>query len=179
VFDIITAFAVLQRQTDPSAFLAAARDCLRPRGFLALSVPNRDRWHTTDTSLGYPPEHFLRWNPDSLQAALIAQGFSVMSMQREKVTVPYAAQQLDGKLRSALAQLTQKIPGWPLDETQPDPPEADHRRNRVLPLTARAARLLTRVQSAACYPLAVPAAPIARWRGYAGPSLYCLARKLD
>ena len=42
VFDIVSFFEVLEHQADPAAFLSEVRACLRPRGFIVLSVPNRN-----------------------------------------------------------------------------------------------------------------------------------------
>lgn len=34
--------------------------CLRPQGFVALSVPDRERWQTSQDALESPTNHFLR-----------------------------------------------------------------------------------------------------------------------
>ena len=180
VFDVVTFFDVLEHQADPATFLAEARACLRPRGFIALSVPNRNRWQTGADALDYPPNHFLRWSPDSLVAVLKAQGFSIMSLREEKVSLHYAAQQINSKLRlGSASSRTPEMPGW-LPSEIPQLREENEEHNRPgLSLRARAIQRLSRWKYAACFPLAAAALPFVRYQGLAGPNLYCLARKLD
>lgn len=180
VYDVITFFEVLEHQASPAAFLAEVRACLRPRGFIALSVPNRNRWQTAVDALDYPPNHFLRWNPDSLVAALKANGFSIMSLVQQKASVGYAAQQINNKLFSNVSSpLAAGMPGWFRDESQADPEITEQRNRADLSLRTRAAELIGRAKYGACFPLAAAALPYIRRRGLIGPYLYCLARKLD
>jgi len=180
VFDVVTFFEVLEHQANPAAFLQEIRSCLRPRGFIALSVPNRQRWQTSMDPLDYPPNHFLRWNPVSLQVAMKAHGFSVLSMECETPTVAYTAQQINNRLRTGLSRSpAPELPNWFRDEIQKDP-EQKAKRNGVQPsLRSRAVQLLGRARHAACLPIALAATPYVRWRRFAGSYLYCLARRLD
>jgi hypothetical protein len=75
---VVAFFEVLQRQAEPNEFLAEMRACMRARDFVALSVPNCERWQTSMDALDYPHNHFLRWSSLSLQNALRAHGFSVL-----------------------------------------------------------------------------------------------------
>jgi 2-polyprenyl-3-methyl-5-hydroxy-6-metoxy-1,4-benzoquinol methylase len=180
VFDIVTFFEVLEHQADPSAFLQEVRGCLRPRGFIALSVPNRERWQTSTDALDYPPNHFLRWNAQSLQAAMKAHGFSVLSIKKEKPTIAYAAQQINNKLRSGISRtLAPDLPKWFRDDMQDDPEDLVKRYEARLSLRTRAVQMLGRAKRAACFPIALAAIPYVRWRRFVGPYLYCLARRLD
>ena len=54
-FDVVTFFEVLEHQEDPRGFLDVAKDCLAEGGYLALSVPNRNRWQKGTETLDYPP----------------------------------------------------------------------------------------------------------------------------
>lgn len=54
-FDVITFFEVLEHQTAPVEFVEKVKSCQRPRGYIALSVPNRERWLTGPDVLDYPP----------------------------------------------------------------------------------------------------------------------------
>jgi len=180
VFDVLTVFEVLEHQADPAPFLAEVRSCLRPRGFLALSVPNRNRWQTSMDALDYPPNHLLRWSPDSLAAALHANGFSIMSIKQERPSLGYTAQQFNSRLRSGWSRsLAPELPGWFRDEIQEDPVKKEQRNRAGLSLRTRVVQFLGRVKYAACFPLAAAALPYVRGRRYVGPYLYCLARKLE
>jgi hypothetical protein len=143
-------------------------------------VPNRERWQTSLDALDYPPNHFLRWNSASLQPALKAHGFSVLSIKTEKPSLAYTAQQINNKLRSGISRsLAPDLPHWFRDEIQEDP-ERKARRNNVQPsLRTRVVQMLGRAKHAACFPMALAAIPYVRWGKFFGPYLYCLARKLD
>lgn len=180
VFDLVSFFEVLEHQAEPAVFLSEIRACLRPRGFIALSVPNRDRWQTGQDVLDYPPNHFLRWNPESLSTVLRAQGFSVMSMKEEQPSLAYTAQQLNRRFRSGmLRSLAPGLPGAFRDEIQENPEGREGRNGAGPSLRTRIAQRIVRGKYAACFPLAAVALPYVRWRRYVGPYLYCLARKLD
>src|ERR1700692_553808 len=43
-FDVVTFFEVLEHQAAPAEFVEKVKTCLRPGGYIALSVPNRERW---------------------------------------------------------------------------------------------------------------------------------------
>ena len=179
IFDVVTFFEVLEHQADPNAFLVEIA-CLRPRGFIALSVPNRERWQTSLDALDYPPNHFLRWNSISLQTALKRHGFTVLSIKKEKPTVAYTAQQINNKWRTGVSRsLAPGLPHWFRDEIQEDP-EQKGKRNGVPPsLRTRAVQMLGRMKHAACFPVALATIPYVRWNRFVGPYLYCLARRLD
>ncbi|HEY6129083.1 MAG TPA: class I SAM-dependent methyltransferase [Candidatus Acidoferrum sp.] len=180
VFDVVTFFEVLEHQADPNVFLSEIRSCLRPRGFIALSVPNRDRWQTSMDPLDYPPNHFLRWNSQSLRNAMKAHGFSVLSIKKETPALAYVAQQINGKFRSGISRLL--APGLPSpfrDEIQQDTGQQTQRHPAPLSLRTHMVQLLGRAKYASCFPIALAAIPFVKWRGLVGPYLYCLARKLD
>lgn len=65
-FDVVTFFEVLEHQDKPKQFLENVGKLLKPNGFIAGSVPNRDfilkeiNWKYF--SVDYPPHHFLRFS---------------------------------------------------------------------------------------------------------------------
>jgi 2-polyprenyl-3-methyl-5-hydroxy-6-metoxy-1,4-benzoquinol methylase len=180
IFDIVTFFEVLEHQADPAAFLQMIRSCLRPRGFIALSVPNRERWQTATDALDFPPNHFLRWNPAALQAALRAHGFSVVSMRTEKPGIRYVAAQVNSLIRTGVSRkIAPELPNWFRDEIQEDPEEKARRNGAKASLRARGVQILGRMKHAACFPVALAAMPYVKWRKLVGSYLYCLARRLD
>lgn len=78
-FDIITIFEVLEHQDNPKDFIEKLRKLLKPGGYIAGSVPNRERvFADKDRSalgIDYPPHHFLWFNKNSLSVLLQSQGF--------------------------------------------------------------------------------------------------------
>ncbi len=176
-FDVVTFFEVLEHQADPSSFLRAALSALRPGGYIALSVPNRERWLTGIDPIDYPPNHFLRWNPFSLRFFLEAHGLQVLSLREQPAGLAYTAQMLNIALRSGIsAAVVPDLPpsfrdaiqdDCPAPESAPAPPS----------LRFRIVHALARVKFAACFSLALLAMPYVRWKRYRGAYLYSLARK--
>lgn len=81
-FDIITFFEVLEHQNDPLDFLIKAKELLKPTGFLAGTVPNRDRFIFFKEiegreSFDFPPHHFFWFNKKSLTYLFKKIGFDV------------------------------------------------------------------------------------------------------
>jgi hypothetical protein len=129
-------------------------------------------------ALDYPPNQFLRWNSTSLQNALRAHGFSVLSIKKEKPTLAHTVQQINNKLRFGISRLAPELPHWFRDEIQENP-EEKARSNHVGPRCVRAVQALGRAKHRFCFPLALVAFPYVKWHSFVGPYLYCLARKLD
>lgn len=79
-FDVITFFEVLEHQDDPKRFLKNIKQLLRTGGYVAGSVPNRERFlaglerHTSTWDL--PPHHFLWFSRNILSYFLEKEGFS-------------------------------------------------------------------------------------------------------
>ena len=179
-FDVVTFFEVLEHQTEPVEFLRSVKKCLKPRGMIALSVPNRERWLTGPDVLDYPPNHFLRWNVAALRKFLGAQGFEVLSMQEEPASVRYTAQMIDMALRTGMTQNGDAgAPASFRDVMQMAPQEAAAALRAQPTRKQRFLQTMGRMKRAACYPLAVAAFPYVRLRGHKGTYLYCLARRRD
>jgi SAM-dependent methyltransferase len=75
-FDVITFFEVLEHQDRPIEFLESIKTILKKGGYVAGSVPNRDRWIIDETEWDYPPHHLLRFSKKSLETTLKVAGFS-------------------------------------------------------------------------------------------------------
>jgi SAM-dependent methyltransferase len=103
-FDVVTFFEVLEHQAEPIDFLERVKACLRSKGYVALSVPNRERWLTGMDPLDYPPNHFVRWNVGSLSALLGAQGFEMLTLREQPVGIAHAAQMINMRLRTGLTK---------------------------------------------------------------------------
>ena len=177
-FDVVSFFEVLEHQADPASFLRSVLSALRPGGYVALSVPNRERWRTGIDPIDYPPNHFLRWSAESLRSFLESYGLTIVSLREEPAGVAYTARMLNVALRSGIS--SKVVPDLPpafceviqQDTHEPLPPD-DSPSLRFRIVTA-----LARAKLAACFPLALLAMPYVRWRGYRGAYLYCLARWL-
>jgi SAM-dependent methyltransferase len=178
-FDAVTFFEVLEHQDNPQAFLDTAKSFLKDDGFIALSVPNRNRWQIGNDPLDYPPNHLTRWSPAALRNFLASSGFEVLSIREEPLTVRRAAQMLSTMFRTGLIAGTagQRPPSFreleemPLDELQRtvDRLQADKRQSLAARLSAWKLRALL--------PLAALLLPYFRWQGRTGLYLYCLARR--
>src|SRR5277367_3795786 len=178
-FGTVTFFEVLEHQEDPQAFLHTAKSFLKEDGFIALSVPNRARWQIGDDPLDYPPNHLTRWSPAALRNFIESNGFQVLSIREQPLTVRRAAQMLSTMFRSGLiAGATGERPPafsdlaqMPLDELQRtvNRLKADKRQTLAARLAAGKLR--------AMLPFAALLLPYFRWRGRTGLYLYCLARR--
>jgi len=176
-FDIATFFEVLEHQAEPRTFLESVKQCLKPEGLVALSVPNRERWMTGPDVLDYPPNHFLRWNAAALKNFLEAQGFAVLSIREQPATISYTAQMINTALRTGMsAPLAGQAPVRFRELMQMDPKQADAALQASATRRQHATQILGRIKHAACFPVALAAFPFVRLRGYKGTYLYCLAR---
>lgn len=84
-YDVVCAFQVLEHVADPSAFLKAAVQCLRPGGRLIVSVPGEDSfagfayWDV----LNMPPHHVTRWTDDCLRKVAGLHGLQLLDLVAE------------------------------------------------------------------------------------------------
>src|SRR5216683_2519222 len=176
-FDVVTFFEVLEHQAAPVEFLQKVKACVRPRGMIALSVPNRERWMTGPDVLDYPPNHFLRWNAAALRNILRRFGFQIVSVRQQPVDFPYAVSMINMALRSGL---TRKVTGredvFFRDVMQMDKAKAVAVSRETPSARQRVMSTLGKVKRGLCYPLAGAALPYLRLRGYKAAYLYCLAK---
>jgi 2-polyprenyl-3-methyl-5-hydroxy-6-metoxy-1,4-benzoquinol methylase len=179
-FDVVTFFEVLEHQAAPVGFLQKVKARVKSGGFIALSVPNRERWLTGPDVLDYPPNHFLRWNATTLQKFLSAQGFEVLSIREQPAGVWHTAQMMNMALRTGISQAAAGNASKSFRDVMQmtlDQAEAVLRAKETARLHAM--EILGRIKYAVCFPLALAAYPYVRLRGLKGTYLYCLARKCD
>ncbi len=177
-FEIVTFFEVLEHQKDPQRFLNIARECLAPGGFLALSVPNRERWQKRADVLDFPPNHLTRWSPAALRRFLERNGFEILSLRQEPLGILRAAHVLSSAWRTGLVtRVAGETPPTLSSLAVMSPEEVKQTVKRVEeePRQHLAARL-ARWKTSAMVPLAALILPYLRLRGYTGLYLYCLAR---
>ena len=178
-FDVVTFFEVLEHQADPQRFLEIAKDCLVAGGFLALSVPNRERWQKGVETLDYPPNHLTRWSRAALRSLLERNGFEILSMRREVLGVCRAAQVLSMGLRTGMvSRIAGECPPTLADLAEMKPEQVEHAMKRLSEHCGhRWAAHLARWKNYAMVPPAALLLPYLRLRGYTGLYLYCLVRR--
>lgn len=74
-FDAITFFEVLEHQDFPEVFMSDIKKILGNNGWIAGSVPNRDRLIIKREPQDYPPGHFIYFSEESLRNFLEIHGF--------------------------------------------------------------------------------------------------------
>jgi SAM-dependent methyltransferase len=179
-FDVVTFFEVLEHQASPVEFLQKVKSCVRPGGYIALSVPNRERWLTGPDVLDYPPNHFLRWNTRSLRSLLSGQGFEILSVKEQPAGVVHTAQMINMSLRTGLSVKSARNTAVSFrDVMQMAPGEAAAALQAAPTARQRVVQFLGRLKYMACLPMAVAAYPYIRMRGYKGTYLYFLARLIE
>lgn len=177
-FDVVTFFEVLEHQAAPAEFLQSVQACLRPGGFVTLSVPNRERWLTGPDVLDYPPNHFLRWDTRALRGFLEAAGFKVLSMKEQPAGIAHTAQMINMSLRTGATRSASAGTSGSFRDIMQMAPEQAAEALQVTPtMRQRGMAVLARMKRAACFPLAIGAFPYVRMRGLRGTYLYCMARK--
>jgi SAM-dependent methyltransferase len=179
-FDVVTFFEVLEHQATPAAFLEGVRCCVRPRGYIALSVPNRERWLTAPDVLDYPPNHFSRWNVKALKNFLRAHGFEIVSVREQPAGLTHTAQMINMAFRTGFSRsfAGQAAPSF----QELIQMEAEQISANVQPKPTKGQRtvqMLGRIKHAACFPAAVALYPYIRACGRKGTYLYCSARRKD
>jgi len=78
-FDVITLFEVLEHQDNPQGLFWHIKMLLKPNGYIAGSVPNRERpfvkLERHRNKGDYPPHHFLYFSEEVLRSFLVNEGF--------------------------------------------------------------------------------------------------------
>jgi len=117
-FDVITFFEVLEHQDKPREFLEMVKGLLKEGGYIAGSVPNRERLFVeTEWKYfhgDYPPHHFLRFSKSSLEKALNSAGFKdveVYKLNSFTELLPYLEKKLFGNLCKLKAKLKGMVLG--------------------------------------------------------------------
>ncbi len=91
-FDVITLWHVLEHINDPKSLLARAHKLLKPKGLLALEVPNiaslPAKISGVDWELMAPKEHFSYFSPRAIEMLLEYSGFRILKQQSYLWTTP-------------------------------------------------------------------------------------------
>ena len=94
-FDVVTAFQVVEHLSDVVPFTMQAVKCLKPGGFLLISVPNRDRiWREALEPLDCPPHHLSRWEPRQFAELAERCSLRLHAVHRELASLDHVRNQL-------------------------------------------------------------------------------------
>lgn len=165
-FQVITLFEVLEHQANARAFLENVRAMLAPRGYVALSVPNRERWRLLPPMNDEPPNHLTRWNRQSLANLMTQCGFDVVEIREIPFTVQSARQVLSGRFLA----LKNRVLFWGLEKAAGKEGAAGRREER------RLFHALFFAWRAAALPPALVICAYARLFSRKDSSIYCLAK---
>jgi hypothetical protein len=122
---VITFFEILEHQDKPREFLEMVKGLLEEGGYIAGSVPNRERLFVEVDHLDYPPHHFLRFSKFSLEKALNFSGFKDVEVY--EVYLPFIGlfPYLEKKLFGNLDKLKIKLKGMVLGDERKATADSD------------------------------------------------------
>lgn len=107
-FDVITFFEVLEHQDNPQIFLEDIKNLLTKNGWIAGSVPNRDRFIIKREYQDFPPCHFLYFSEVSLRNFLERHGFSNIQIYSKSYRITDLAIYLENQLLSDIGNNLKK-----------------------------------------------------------------------
>jgi 2-polyprenyl-3-methyl-5-hydroxy-6-metoxy-1,4-benzoquinol methylase len=179
-FDVVSFFEVLEHQDDPAGFMSQVRRLVKPSGFIALSVPNRNRFQKGLDTTDLPPNHLTRWNPQVLKTFLQRQGFEIISCREEPLSLTRTALMLSAAVPTGLARAV-------LGGTQPNSTDVAENPEKARATfkeqqqfgRSRITTILIRVKNSLFFVPAFFCLPILRAKKYPGIYLYCLAKLKD
>jgi len=86
-YDVITAFEIIEHINNPKKLLELVYQTLKPGGYFALSLPNRERyWGKISPKIenwDFPYQHLTRWNLESLKRLTENHLFEVVITRKE------------------------------------------------------------------------------------------------
>jgi 2-polyprenyl-3-methyl-5-hydroxy-6-metoxy-1,4-benzoquinol methylase len=86
VYDVVTAFQVLEHIADPLTFLSDCLAAVKPGGLLIIAVPNNDSFiRFADLPLNQPPHHVGMWTPSSIAALEKLLPMAVQMIEEEPI----------------------------------------------------------------------------------------------
>lgn len=166
-FDVITFFEVLEHLENPNDFICMVKNLLRSGGYIALSVPNRNR--LVKSKGDRPPKHFTRWSDKPLRVLLEKNGFEVLDIKRKKISFDEMNDVLGvyggftGIRKKVEKEITMAI------KTKTDKSQSIKNMYNVFNLLARIKRLLVSF-------ISIPALLVLRLMKKEGSTIYVTAR---
>jgi SAM-dependent methyltransferase len=104
-FDIITFFEVLEHMNNLDKFFNLIKSKLKTNGYIALSVPNRNRFRfglKRFPEWDSPPHHFTWWNVNSLKKLLTIKGFKILEFIKFKKVLKLRIEQRDKNNKNSI-----------------------------------------------------------------------------
>lgn len=158
-FDVVVLFEVLEHTDHPGRFFDEAASLVRRGGFMALSMPHRDRWPDFMGRIDGPPIHLTRWSIKAIRGLVERAGFEVVRTQTgESKFEAFLSDRIRFGIVTGLVRKARR-------ETRP----GDGR--------LRAASVLSVLKASALRFCALPVAAALKALGSPGDSIYMLARK--
>ncbi|HBR17598.1 MAG TPA: hypothetical protein DD725_08345 [Deltaproteobacteria bacterium] len=103
-FDVITFFEVLEHLESPVSFINEIKAILAPGGYIALSLPNRERTLDFLGDADYPPNHLTKWDKECLSSFLERNGFEVVKCLIKELDSNEVVAYLKHKIRFGIAK---------------------------------------------------------------------------
>lgn len=103
-FDVITFFEVLEHLESPVSFINEIKAILAPGGYIALSLPNRERTLDFLGDADYPPNHLTKWNKECLSSFLERNGFDIIKHSIKRLDSNEIAAYLKYRIRFGIAK---------------------------------------------------------------------------
>jgi SAM-dependent methyltransferase len=158
-FDVITFFEVLEHMDNPNNFINLIKRGLKEGGYIALSMPNRERFIDPLCEGDYPPNHLTRWSASSLTSFLEERGFEIVKLVVKRLDTDDVAGFLKAKIRFRIAhKMVQK------GKTQ-------HNTTIV-----HKAATLMKIKDFTFKIITMPLIPLLKLLKLQGGGLYCMAR---
>lgn len=168
-FNAITFFEVLEHQEKAQSFIEKIKGSLKPQGYIALSVPNRDRWNFLPRMFDYPPNHLTRWNCDALKNLLTQAGFEIIEIKEIPFTIPAARQIISSNFNA----IKDKLFFWGLKKvTQNENSENRAKKRKLFYIIFLIWRIIMALPSIILW-------AYARLFSKKDSSIYCLAKSID
>lgn len=81
-FDIISLFEVLEHLDNPIGVFQLIKKILKIGGYIAVSIPNKEREIDTYTKMELPPNHLTHWNEKSIRHLLSLFNFKIVKLEK-------------------------------------------------------------------------------------------------
>ena len=111
-FDVITFFEVLEHQGRPLEFINNVRKVLKADGYIAGSVPNRERlFAEADRRLfmaDYPPHHFLWFSKEAIRMFFVNNNFQSVALFPVKLNIVRISEWLESVMLGKLSKEIKK-----------------------------------------------------------------------